>query len=264
MDRGEGRPLVIAHRAVVPGVPENSRAGVRASAAAGADLIEIDVRGSLENAPMVIHDPLLMRTTTGRGPVRLLPAFLLRRVRLRGNREPLPTLDDILDELPDGLGIGLHVKESLVIKPILTALDRHGVRDRAWWWLQPPRAVRLAQHLAPEMPIVLINSVFRPREPQPYLDWAASLGVTAVSPDWRQVTPELLTEAHKRDLLVFSVNHDPALLPAAVEAAIDGIITANPGRAREIVDRLTGAAHASTGEADAGDGGQHSSSGQAD
>lgn len=239
MDHPIWRPLVIAHRALVPGVAENSLAAIRASATAGANIVELDIRGSLDNVPFLIHDPLLTRTTRFRGPVRLMPAPLLRRIKLRGSEETLPPFNDVVSQVPAGLTIGLHLKEERVLRPVLAALNGHGLTDQSWLWLETPHIVQLARQLAPGINITLINAYLTADNAAPHLDQARAIGVQAVSPDWHQVNPELLGQAHDRGIGIFSVYPDNGQVPAAIRAGIDGIITDDPGAVRSIVDEIS-------------------------
>ena len=56
------RPLVVAHRYSAKW-PENTVAGCLAAIAAGADLVEADVRLSAEGTLFCFHDPDLARLT---------------------------------------------------------------------------------------------------------------------------------------------------------------------------------------------------------
>lgn len=63
-------PLVIAHRGDSAHRPENTLASFASALEAGAQLVELDVQATRDGVPVVLHDPTLDRTTTGRGPVR--------------------------------------------------------------------------------------------------------------------------------------------------------------------------------------------------
>jgi glycerophosphoryl diester phosphodiesterase len=57
------RRLIIGHRGAAAHAPENTIAAFKLAERAGADVIELDVRLSADNVPVVIHDPTLYRTT---------------------------------------------------------------------------------------------------------------------------------------------------------------------------------------------------------
>lgn len=56
-------PLVVAHRGLGGGAPENTVAGVASAAAAGADVVEVDVRTAADGALVLMHDDTATRTT---------------------------------------------------------------------------------------------------------------------------------------------------------------------------------------------------------
>ncbi|WP_050528024.1 glycerophosphodiester phosphodiesterase family protein [Pseudorhodobacter aquimaris] len=88
----------IAHRAlhdIRDRRPENSRAAIRAAIAAGY-AIEIDLQLSRDGQAMVFHDEDLDRLTLETGPVNQRSAAELSHIPLRGGRETIPGLPEIL------------------------------------------------------------------------------------------------------------------------------------------------------------------------
>jgi glycerophosphoryl diester phosphodiesterase len=73
-------PLVIAHRGDSAHRPENTLASFASALEVGADLVEFDVQLTRDGAVVVLHDPSLERTTTGRGDVRAMTLVELRAV----------------------------------------------------------------------------------------------------------------------------------------------------------------------------------------
>jgi glycerophosphoryl diester phosphodiesterase len=60
---------VVAHRGASAESPENTMAAFGRAAELGADAIEFDVHLTADGHPVVMHDQMLDRTTTGTGPV---------------------------------------------------------------------------------------------------------------------------------------------------------------------------------------------------
>lgn len=88
----------IAHRAlhnIRDGRPENARASVQAAIDAGY-AIEIDLQLSRDGQAMVFHDEVLDRLTLETGPLNQRSAAELAHIPLRGGRETIPTLPEIL------------------------------------------------------------------------------------------------------------------------------------------------------------------------
>ena len=94
-------PLFAAHRGGAELWPENSLLAFRNALALGVDYLELDVHLSRDGEVVVIHDPTLDRTTTGRGPVREHTLAELQGLRLRDRdgtvtEEPVPTLEQVV------------------------------------------------------------------------------------------------------------------------------------------------------------------------
>jgi glycerophosphoryl diester phosphodiesterase len=88
----------IAHRGFhdrAAGRVENSRAAIRAAAAAGY-AVEIDIQLSADGEAMVFHDPDLDRLTPDSGPLKARTAAELGRIPLTDGGETIPTLAEIL------------------------------------------------------------------------------------------------------------------------------------------------------------------------
>ena len=58
-----GRPWVIAHRGASHVAPENTSSALRSALAAGADMVEVDVRRTADGELVLLHDQSLVRTS---------------------------------------------------------------------------------------------------------------------------------------------------------------------------------------------------------
>jgi glycerophosphoryl diester phosphodiesterase len=104
---------IIGHRGARNLWAENSLGGFRRTVALGVDAVELDLHLTSDGEIVVIHDPLLERTTTGNGPVTAHSLAALReKVRLRDTvNETLPTLAEVLDIFrPTGIELELEIK----------------------------------------------------------------------------------------------------------------------------------------------------------
>lgn len=128
---------VIAHRGG-PGsaeAPEGTLAAFRASAAAGADWLEFDVRATRDGVLVVLHDPTVDRTTDGTGSVHDLTFEELRALDAGGGAQ-VPSVAEVIDLARDaGLPILPEVKDGPehpeVAPALLDLLDETGYLDRA-------------------------------------------------------------------------------------------------------------------------------------
>src|SRR3990170_1293086 len=148
---------IIAHRTCPRDAPENSLAGIRKAAELGADGVEIDVRRSLDGVAVLLHDRSPRRTTGLPGPVRLYPSFLLRRVRLRGGSERVPTLAEALDALPEGLFMAVEIKDAGAAPSALHLIRERRLEDRTLMWSYREQAVRHFAKQAPEIEAALLR-----------------------------------------------------------------------------------------------------------
>jgi glycerophosphoryl diester phosphodiesterase len=63
--------LIVVHRGMVAGFPENTLAAFRQAMVMGFSAIEIDLRATADGHIVVMHDDTVDRTTSGRGKVRM-------------------------------------------------------------------------------------------------------------------------------------------------------------------------------------------------
>ncbi|NWG45022.1 MAG: glycerophosphodiester phosphodiesterase [Alphaproteobacteria bacterium] len=114
----------IAHRALhdrAIGRTENGLLAVEAAMARGYG-IEVDVTASADAVPMVFHDGRLDRLTDERGPLAARPAAALARIRLKGTRETIPTLNDLLALVAGRVPLLVEVKATAAPGPFEAAI----------------------------------------------------------------------------------------------------------------------------------------------
>lgn len=122
----KNRPLVIAHRGGALLAPENSAAAFRAAGAAGADMVETDVRQTADGALICFHDDDLMRLANNPGRVADLDLARLRRL-VPG----LLTLDKaIRASAPLGLVLDIKLHDPAILTSVIEAVEEGGARRR--------------------------------------------------------------------------------------------------------------------------------------
>jgi len=115
--------LVVAHRGALTEAPENTMEAYRLGVEAGADAIEIDVHLTADGQLAVIHDETLERTTDVTDAVARLTMDAIRGADagyrfsaedgsfpFRGKGLRVPTLPEVLEWLPAGVGLVVEVK----------------------------------------------------------------------------------------------------------------------------------------------------------
>lgn len=224
-------PLIVAHRALTPGATENARSAIALAAASGADLIELDIRLTLDRQPVVLHDAFLRGATRGRGWVRLWPSFALTRLPLReaAGGERVSSLRSILRDFPDGVQPALHLKDHAALPSVLRTVARFGDPGRTWLWLERPRDVYTATRTLPELRVTLLRPAgWRPELRHRYFEEAQWVGAAGVSVPWDVVDRDLVLHAHRHQLLVFSRLERIDTLASRLAAGLDGVITDDP------------------------------------
>ncbi|MPR07787.1 glycerophosphodiester phosphodiesterase family protein [Microvirga tunisiensis] len=117
---------IIGHRGARNIWAENSLSGFRNVCGLGVDAVELDVHLSSDGEIMVIHDPLLDRTTDHKGPVGNLSRDALARVRVNDTLgETIPTLPEVLDVFgPTGIELEIEMKTDAFGNPYPGLLDK--------------------------------------------------------------------------------------------------------------------------------------------
>ncbi len=139
----------------------------------GANGIEFDVQLTSDGFPVVIHDQMLDRTTTGSGPVfeatldqiRVLDAGRWWDESFAGERVPL--LDDVLSLPSEMFELEIKTWGRAALDAVLDAVDRAGVFDRVKFtgWNHP-----MLCRLKAERPDARIGLFAQP--PQPWMNEA--------------------------------------------------------------------------------------------
>jgi glycerophosphoryl diester phosphodiesterase len=89
--------------------PENT---ITAFRKARSKVVEFDVRKTLDNVPVVIHDRTLDRTTTGTGDVKKHTWEHIKDLHIKGCDERVPSLDQVLQTFGDEYSYNIEIKSS--------------------------------------------------------------------------------------------------------------------------------------------------------
>lgn len=95
------RVLVASHRADWRNWPENSIPAIESAISMGVDIIEIDLQCTADSQLIVMHDPKINRTTTGKGVIAEMTLDSIRTFRLKNGvsirtQHEIPTLREVL------------------------------------------------------------------------------------------------------------------------------------------------------------------------
>ena len=230
--RAGDRPLVIGHRGAPVLAPENTLASFEAAVSSGADAIELDVGAGLVVAHSEHEVPV----------------------------DPL-VLDDALDFVrTSGTAVLVDLKRPGIEHAVATSLRRHGLLERAFVSSTSPRSLR--RLAAADADVTRSISYPHDRYRISRFDWPGALTAGPAAALRRAMplrVPLLLSAARARALtvhhelvsaavvraarsrraavLTWTVN-DAARIAALARLGVDGIITDDPGKARDVLATL--------------------------
>ncbi len=239
------RTLNIAHRGASSLAPENTFAAFDLALKNGADGFELDVQLSKDGIPVIIHDEILERTTTGQGPVQNFTAAELKTLDAGSwfapeySGQSIPALEEFFIRYRgENLLFNLELKNYTVVQPgleeaVLAVILKFGLEEKVIISSFNHDSLTVCHRLNPAVRTGLLY-VLDIEEPWHY---ARALGCSSVHPLFFHLQfPELLSgfKAHHFPLYPWTVN-DPELMKFFVEKEIEGIITDYPQELKKIL-----------------------------
>ena len=232
-------PLFIAHRGESHDAPENTLASVNLAWERGVPAVEIDVRVTLDRMPVVIHNATTGHMTGTDWAVSRRSFADLRTLdfgRLHGSAwtgQKIPTLDEVLDTVPESGRLFLEIKAgSEAIPPIRKTIRRSRTRPEQISLIAFRRPVLLAA--AQAMPACDACRIIdlKSRHNQDPATEAARLSRIMKSDELRAVNAGMdascdlavvrALQSHGLKVYAWTVN-DRAFARRLVRAGIDGI-----------------------------------------
>jgi glycerophosphoryl diester phosphodiesterase len=242
--------LVVAHRGAGAAAPENTMEAYRLAVEMGADAIELDVHLTADGKLALMHDETVERTTDLTGSIASMTMKRLRTADagyrfeapdgsfpFRGKGLKVPTLDEVLEWLPDGIGLVVEVKARAATAPTIEALRGSRVREAGAVTLISfdERAIEEARALDPE---ISTGYLLVPSQPiEPALVYAVEHGHAAVHP-WDgdlglDPSPILqIATAYGRLIGCYVVN-DPVRMQQLAALGLWGLVTDAPDVGRQ-------------------------------
>jgi glycerophosphoryl diester phosphodiesterase len=246
------RPLIAAHRGGALLWPENSLLAFRNALALGADLLETDVHLTADGAVVVLHDPTLDRTTTGRGPVIRARLADLTDLRLKAadgsvTNESIPRLAELLDLLaPSSAQLLLEIKVGVgrvpypgIEEKVLQLVRARGLRTRVLVMAFEDATLARVRALDEEIRTGLIVSRARAQAagvtPRELVGWATAVRANALAIDHRALDDAVLAAARAAGVRVgaWTVNEERDLR-RVLGLGVDVVISDRPDLARRL------------------------------
>jgi glycerophosphoryl diester phosphodiesterase len=236
------RPLLIAHRTCARHETENSIAGIRLADELGADMVEIDTRGTRDLERVLMHDRSTRRTAGGLWIVSRTPLSHVRALRLKSAEKqevsgPPPLLREALAAVGSRMGIAVEVKDPRIVSGTLTDIREAGMADRTLLWSYSERAVKWFVRHAPGIEVSLLRDTRTTKQHRKFLNDAAALGARGLSICWDAVDSAFAAEAQARGLSIYSMC-DSVRPDARTARLLKGVITDWPTEARAALAAL--------------------------
>jgi glycerophosphoryl diester phosphodiesterase len=163
IDKPRGKIVVVAHRGLAPGYPENTLLAFRHALSLGVDFIEMDLRMTKDGIPVIIHDDTVDRTTDGRGGVETFTLSEIKKLdagsfagpKFEGTR--IPTLEEAL-ALVTSLGgkLLLDIKSSgeLDCEKVVRLVERYHAVEKVVVGARSVEDIKLFRSLNPNLRIL--------------------------------------------------------------------------------------------------------------
>jgi glycerophosphoryl diester phosphodiesterase len=236
--RSEGRPRVFGHRGAMGYAPENTFVSFERAVELGVDAIELDVHLTADGEVVVIHDPVLDRTTDGQGLVgqktlaelKALDVGVRFAPELAGQR--IPTLGEVLAWARGRCVLDVEIKGGPwpyfgIEARVVDLIRRYEMVDQTIVISFDHPTVARVKALAPEIATGTLWNC-RPVDP---VAVAKAAGADAILPQWAYCDAETVERAHAAGLSVHPwETSEPMIFKRLIELGVDSICTNYPDR----------------------------------
>lgn len=230
---------IIAHRGASTYAPENTLAAFKKALEQQADGIELDVRLSKDNVPVICHDATINRTSSGKGYIHKKTVSELKKhdfgsyFHKKFKDEKIPTLEEVLQLIGDAeITLNIELKNGPIIplhleREVLNLVYKYNFQNRVIYSSFDHISLQRLAQLDPNAKIGLIfhmNLIH-------LFDYVAHTGMNihSIHPNHFYVNEEMLHMAKSRSLEVniYTVNNRKMAL-SYKEMGVDGLITNDP------------------------------------
>ena len=242
---------IIANRGGVGDWPENTLYAFQQSEEIGVDAITIDLRISLDDTLVAIHDSNVQRTTNGFGDVRKLTTRELQSLdagyqwsnddgstfKYRDQGIIIPTINEVFAEIPNmQIYVDIKSEELLAAKLLCISTRDYNLTEKVLVSADNDLVLAQFREICPE-----IATCASAKETRVFASLNAAFLTPIYSPRFHLVklppiwyglqiiTPNLVRSAHLRGLRIYAVNiNEYVQMEFVMQQGIDGIFTNYP------------------------------------
>ncbi len=249
---------VIAHRGASAIAPENTLAAFKKAIEFKADIIEIDVRPTIDQKAIVFHDAKLNRTTDKKGFVRERSFGFLKETNAGKwfgkkdyENELIPSFTEVLELTKNKCELLVEIKsEGRVVRinflrNLMNTIIQAGAKDQVIVQSFDTRILNLLQKYYPgfryQKLIVVKVPGFRIQLDKRVIveHILRKKHYESINVDHRFLSPAFIDKIHanQKQVYCWTVN-DTQRMKRLIELGVDGIITNHPDKLRAIIDGL--------------------------
>ncbi|GAB2537697.1 glycerophosphodiester phosphodiesterase family protein [Gracilibacillus alcaliphilus] len=230
---------IIAHRGASGYAPENTLAAFQKAVESGATGIELDVRLTKDQVPVICHDPTIKRTSNGTAAIHQSSLAELKQYDFGAwydsefVGEKIPTVEETLKLLKDkDVDINIEIKNGPVMQPgiekvLVDLIDKYDMQDRILISSFDHHCLKRVAILDETIRIGFILHMNLLH----VFDYLKNSGVKTYSihPNYFYVTDEMIEKARKHKVKVYPYTvNDKELGRKYLEQGVDGLITNKP------------------------------------
>ncbi len=253
---GRDSPLITAH-AGCQGTEPNSRESIVAAYNSPADIVEVDVRASMDGVVFLMHDNALAPSGRESVPLENLSWNEIQQTALSGQQSEMLSFEafcDLVERLEHGASqsastkrplFNLDIKDPSALPATATTVRSRRLQHRVIFSGLDERGIALAALCIPDLSYFFNADSFLPDQNQTKseearIEEACSLallyGCRGINLEWTKASAALVRSIHERGLFVmlWTVDEEPAL-KRILEYGPDSITTHYPDRLARLV-----------------------------
>ena len=225
--------------------PENTLAAFEKAIELGTYRIEMDVRRSRDGHIVVMHDATVDRTTNGTGRVSDLTLAELKRLRLGGTAETVPTLREALVCARGRTKLLVEIKEVGLAEDVVAQIAEAGMAEDCTIASFLEEELQTVQTCQPRLPTAFFLTEPKPFDPEAVI---VRLGVSLLVVFPRAATAEYIAAAKRSGLHVrcgfrddMTYEETYALFRRLADWGVDEMACGRPDWIKQMADAYSGA-----------------------
>lgn len=243
-------PYVVAHRGISMKAPENTLAAFALAAQTpGVAMVELDARLCRDDVPVVFHDRVLQRTSTGNGPVRSYSLAELKHFDAGSwfspsfSDERIPTLAEALTLLKGNLWVNIelkserltHLQPGQLERAVVATVAETGMKGRVLYSSFNHAMTAEIRRIDAEAHTAVLFNPYRDYFKRPSV-LASDAGADVFVCNRRWLRPEMIADAHASAVAVYAYTaNNVDLTLRLMSMGVDAIMSDDAGAIAPIV-----------------------------